>query len=38
VDRDIDRHRRGTDLGRLLYLLVAYELWLRAREEDPSCG
>ena len=38
VDAVLDRHRRGIDLGRLLYLLVAYELWLRAREEDPSCG
>jgi asparagine synthase (glutamine-hydrolysing) len=34
VDRAIDWHRRGrAELGQGLYLLAAFELWLRAREE-----
>lgn len=35
----LDRHRRGTaDLGHGLYLLVAFELWLRTAEEDEACA
>jgi len=38
LDVAIDRHRRGlADLGRALYLVAAFELWLRSREEPP-CG
>jgi asparagine synthase (glutamine-hydrolysing) len=34
----IDRHRRGAaDLGHALYLVVAFELWLRAQEAS-ACG
>jgi asparagine synthase (glutamine-hydrolysing) len=35
----IDRHRRGAaDLGRALYLVVAWELWLRSHEETAPCA
>lgn len=33
----VDRHRQGkTNLGHALYLLLAYELYLRSTEEGPS--
>jgi asparagine synthase (glutamine-hydrolysing) len=38
LDAAIDRHRRGAaDLGHALYLVVAFECWLRSREEDHAC-
>lgn len=37
LESAIDRHRRGkTDLGHALYLLLAYELHLRASEEPKK--
>ena len=39
LDDAVDRHRRGSaDLGHALYLLVAYELYLRAGGEEPACA
>jgi hypothetical protein len=33
----VDRHRQSkTNLGHALYLLLAYELYLRSTEEGPS--
>ncbi|MFT4512700.1 MAG: asparagine synthase (glutamine-hydrolyzing) [Planctomycetota bacterium] len=37
LEAAVDRHRRGTtDLGHALYLLLAYELYLRSTEDDQS--
>lgn len=39
IDAVLDRHRRGRqDLGHALYLVVAFEYYLRAREEASPCG
>jgi asparagine synthase (glutamine-hydrolysing) len=36
--RAIDRHRAGrADLGHALYLVVAFELWLRSQEAPAPC-